>query len=65
MKFLTTQKLPEDWTKEESRRVRLNSWHFEVVGHRLFRRGADGLLRRCVSEVEVHSILEACHDSAC
>jgi len=65
VEFLTTQKLPGDWTKEDRRKVRVNSRHFAVVGHRLFRRGADGLLRRCVSEVEVPSILAACHDSAC
>ena len=65
IEVLTTQKLPEDWTKEERRRVRVNSRHFTVIGHRLFREGADGLLKRCVLKVEVSSILEVCHDSAC
>ena len=65
VEFLTIQKLPDNWTKKERRRVRVNSRHFAVVGHRLFRRGADGLLRRCVSKVKVPSILEACHYSAC
>ncbi|PTQ27291.1 hypothetical protein MARPO_0207s0002 [Marchantia polymorpha] len=65
VEFLTTQQLSGDWTKEERRKVRVNSRHFAVIGHRLFRRGADGVLRRCVSEVEVPAILEACHDSAC
>lgn len=65
LEFLTTQKLPEDWTKEERRTVRVNSRHFAVVRHRLFKKGTDGLLRRCVSDIEVHIILEACHYSAC
>lgn len=65
VEFLTTQQMPEDWIKEERTKVRVNSRHFIVIGHRLFRRGADGILRRCVSEVEVPTILEACHDSAC
>ena len=65
VEFLTTQKLPEDWTKEKRRRVRVNSRHFAVTGHRLFRRGTNGLLRRCVLEVEVPSNLKAYHDSAC
>jgi hypothetical protein len=65
VEFLTTQQLSGEWTKEDRRKVRVNSRHFAVVGHRLFKRGADGLLRRCVSEVEVPSILAACHDSAC
>ena len=34
-----------------------------MVGHRFFRRGTDGLLRKCVSEIEVPTILGACHDS--
>ena len=45
--------------------MRTNIKHFVVVDHRLFRRGADGLLRRCVSEMEVPDIIAACHDSAC
>ena len=65
VEFLTTHKLPGDWTKEERRKVRINSRQFVVVGHKLFRRGADGLLRRCVSKTEVEDILIACHDSAC
>lgn len=65
VEFLTTQQLAEDWTNETSRKLRINSRYYAVIGHKLFRRGADGLLRRCVSEVKVPSILTACHDSAC
>ena len=66
MAFLTTQQLPDDWTKEEERRkVRVNSRNFAVVGNRLFRRGANSNLKKCVSEMEVPTILEACHNSAC
>jgi len=65
VEFLTTHKLPKEWTKEERRKVRVNSRQFVVVGHRLFRRGSDGILRRCVSKTEVEAILIACHDSAC
>ena len=65
MKFLTIQKLSKEWIKEKRMKVRVNSRHFAVVRHMLFRRGADGLLRRCVSEGEVLSILKACHDSTC
>ena len=65
VEFLTTQTLPKEWSKEKRRKVRINSRHFMVLGHRLFRRGTDGLLRRYVSATEVPSILLACHDSAC
>ena len=65
MKFLTTHKLSEEWTREERRKMRIYSRQFVVLGHRLFGRGSDGLLRKCVSETDVQSILLACHDSAC
>lgn len=65
VKFLTTQKLPENWTKDKRRTIKINSIHFTMVEHRLLRRGADGLLRKYVSEIEVSSILEVCHKNAC
>lgn len=65
VEFMTTQKLPENWSREEKRKVRINSRHFLVMGNRLFRRGVDVILRRCVSKTEVESILIACNDSAC
>ena len=65
VEFLTTQQLTGELTREERRKIRVNSRHYTVIGHRLFRRGMDGILRRCVSEVEAPSTLAACHDSAC
>jgi len=65
IEFLTTQQLPVDLPKDERRKIRVNSRHFVVLGNRLYRRGLDGVLRRCVMEDEVPSILTACHDSAC
>ena len=56
VKFLITQKLPDDWTKADRKNVRVNSRHFAVSGSRFFRTGAYGLLMRCVYEVEVSSI---------
>ena len=65
VEFLTTQRLPAEWTKDERKNVRVNSRHFAIIGNRLFRRKSDGILRRCVSEAEVPDILTSCHDSAC
>ena len=53
VEFLTTQRLHAEWTKDERMNVRVNSRHFAIICHRLFRRGADGILRRCVFEAEV------------
>jgi hypothetical protein len=63
--FLSTQQFPPHMDKNERRKVRVNSSHFLIISDRLYRRGIDGILRRCVDYTEVPSILEACHDSAC
>lgn len=65
VEFLTTQQLSGEYTKEDRRTVKVNNRHFAVVGHRLFRRGANGLLKMRVSKVEVPTILVVCHDSVC
>jgi hypothetical protein len=58
VEFFTTQQLWDEWTKEDSK-------YFAVIGHGLFRRETHELLRRFVLELEVSSILTACHDSVC
>lgn len=55
--FLTTQTLPQDMPKEQRRKIRVNSRHFVVVGKRLYRKGVDGVLRRCVAKEEIPKIL--------
>ena len=65
VEFLTTQQLTGELTRGKKRKVRVNSRHYTVIGHRLFMRRMDGILRRCVSEIEAPFILAACHDSAC
>ena len=65
VEFLTTQRLPAEWTKEDMRKVRVNSRHFAAIGNMLFRRRADTIRRRCVAEAEVPNIIASCHDSAC
>ena len=62
--FLATHLLPETLSKNERRKVRINSRHFVIVGGKLYRRGIDGVLRRCVMAEEIPVILSACHDSA-
>ena len=64
-KFLSTQEYPPGLDKNERRKIRVNSTHFLIISGKLYRRGIDGILRRCVDYEEVPAILEACHDSAC
>ena len=63
--FLSTHQFPEGMDKNERRKIRVNSTHFVLISGKLYRKGIDGVLRRCVDYTEVPSILEACHDSAC
>ena len=58
------QQLTGEMTREERRNVRVNDRHYTVIGHMLFKIRIDGILQRCVSEIEAPSILAACHDSA-
>ncbi|XP_073394449.1 uncharacterized protein [Physcomitrium patens] len=52
IEFLTTQQLLVDLSKDERRKIRVNSHHFVVLENRLYRRGLDGVLRHCVMEDE-------------
>ena len=53
VEYLTTQQLLRKWPKEERRKVEVNSIHFAQIGHRLFRKGTDRLLKRSMSYVEL------------
>jgi hypothetical protein len=51
--------------KNERRKLRVNNTRFAIISGRLYHRGIDGILRRCVDYSEVSTILEACHNNAC
>jgi hypothetical protein len=63
--FLGTQEYPPQMDKNERCKLRVDSTRFAIISGRLYHRGIDGILRRCVDYSEVSTILEACHDSAC
>ena len=63
--FLSTQAFPTNLDRNERHKIRVNSTNFAIIANKLYRRGIDGILRRCVDYTEVPDILEACHDSAC
>jgi len=65
VEFLSTEQLPKGLSKNERRKVRVNSTHFALISGKLYRKGVDGLLQRCLTYGEVPAVLEACHDSAC
>ena len=63
--FLSIQQIPPHMDKNKRCKVRVNSSHFLIISDKLYRRGINGILRRCVDYTEAPSILEACHDNAC
>ena len=63
--FLSTQAFPANLDRNERHKIRVNSTNFAIIANKLYRRGIDGILRRCVDYTEVPDILEACHDNAC
>ena len=54
--------MPETLSKIERRKVRIQSRYFALIFGKLYRRGMDGILRRCIDIVEV---VDVAHDSAC
>ena len=44
IEFLITEQLHVDLSKEERRKVRVNSKYFVVIGKKLFKRGVDVIL---------------------
>ncbi len=64
-KFLSTQQLPEGLSKNERRKVRINNIHFAFISGKLYHKGINGLLQKCLTYGKVLAILEACHNSAC
>ena len=63
--FLSTQTFPPGLDQNKWRKIRVNSTNFAIIANKLYRRGVDEILRRCVDYTEVPAILEACNDSAC
>ena len=63
--LLGTLVMPEGLDKQQRRKVRANCHYYALVGGTLYRRGVDGMLRRCVMLDEVRPILIASHDSLC
>ena len=63
--FLSTQAFPATLDWNERCKIQVNSTNFAIITNKLYWRGIDGILRRCVDYTKVSNILEACHDSAC
>ena len=65
VEFLSTQAFLANLDWNERRKIQVNSTNFVIIANKLYRRGIDGILYRCVDYIKVPDILEACHDRAC
>jgi hypothetical protein len=63
--YLVTGKIPKGWTKAEKDRFFSQLKFYVWEDPDLFRIGSDQIIRRCVPEVEQHSILSFCHSQEC
>ncbi|XP_071914099.1 uncharacterized protein [Coffea arabica] len=63
--FLATDKFPTGWPKAKRDKLRSDAKFYIWDDPYLWKRGADQIIRRCVSEAEFQSILAYCHSFAC
>ncbi|XP_071924949.1 uncharacterized protein [Coffea arabica] len=63
--FLVTDKFPTGWPKVKRDKLRSDAKFYIWDDPYLWKRGADQIIRRCVSEAEFQSILAYCHSFAC
>jgi hypothetical protein len=63
--YLASHQIPPDWSKAKKDKLRSDAKYYLWEDPYLFRIGADQIIRRCVTEVEIKDILSFCHDQAC
>jgi len=63
--YLATGKIPLHWSKQEKDRFFSQVRYYYWKDPYLFKYCPDQVVRRCVLESEIHSILTFCHSYAC
>lgn len=63
--YLKTLQPPPNCDRNARRRLETQSVKFSLLGGTLYRKGPEGIYRRCVMPEEIPSLLEEFHDSAC
>ena len=64
MNYLASDIIPSDLSFHQRKKFMYDVMKFFIDESYLYRSCGDGLIRRCVPECEMLSVLEACHSSA-
>ena len=65
IQYLTNQEILTEFTAARKRNFIEQCAPFTMIGSVLYKQGRDGVMRRCIFESEVASILEGCHLDVC
>ena len=61
--YLACGVVPQEFSYQQRRKLRTDSWYYIWDGPLIFKRGADMIIRRCVPESEQCKIVNECHAS--
>lgn len=63
--LLATQQFPPSYSKRDRKKLLLEAAPYTLLGGALYKKGKDGVLRRCLDHLETGLVLKACHDEPC
>ena len=63
--YLQTLKYPAAFLREEQREVHIHAKNYLIIGDTLYRRRVYSILRHCLTQEEVETILNDSHSGAC
>jgi len=63
--YLVTREMSKGWNKDDRARFLLMVWFFIQDDPFLFKYCLNQIIRRCVLEDQIHSVLSFCHDQCC
>lgn len=63
IEYLQHNKFPPDFTAKQQRRLVFKAMPYTIIADTLYKKGKDGVLRRCVTSSEIPLILKECHDN--
>jgi hypothetical protein len=63
--YLSTSIFTQDYTNKQKQRLAHKALPYTLITNILYKKGKDGILRRCINLSEVEIILQGCHDDVC